>query len=253
MGRWRGSLNPGRLGLLSTPPLPPPSHPRRAAEKINAGLIIVMVQSGRTVSLVAKYRPPMPIMVRWPAGLGWQGGRAAVPPARHAQASLAAGAGLTTPPACLPHPPHPPQSNRTSRCRPWWCRSSSRLAWAGSWRVRVCRALGAAERSSGLHPVLAGLCSLRTAMLSPPSLPDPLPACPPPRTRQVPGTADVHPARRGPHDGGTHERRQRWVPCAATKRTLGCACVRMRARERDGAVLQRPSHQTCTCVSCSVI
>ena len=38
----------------------------RTAEKINAGLIIVMVQSGRTVSLVSKYRPPMPIMVRLP-------------------------------------------------------------------------------------------------------------------------------------------------------------------------------------------
>ncbi|PRW57674.1 Pyruvate kinase [Chlorella sorokiniana] len=38
------------------------SSATRTAEKINAGLIIVMVQSGRTVSLVAKYRPPMPIM-----------------------------------------------------------------------------------------------------------------------------------------------------------------------------------------------
>ncbi|KAL4459021.1 hypothetical protein ABPG75_013886 [Micractinium tetrahymenae] len=53
------------------------SSATRTAEKINAGLIIVMVQSGRTVSLVAKYRPPMPIMAvvvpkltsTW---LGWQ-------------------------------------------------------------------------------------------------------------------------------------------------------------------------------------
>eukprot|EP00887_Chlorella_sp_A99_P006668 scaffold3.g6668.t1 len=35
---------------------------RGVAEKINAGLIIVMAQTGRTVSLVAKYRPPMPIL-----------------------------------------------------------------------------------------------------------------------------------------------------------------------------------------------
>ena len=41
-------------------PLAPP--PCRTAEKINAGLIVVMVQTGRTVSLVSKYRPPMPIM-----------------------------------------------------------------------------------------------------------------------------------------------------------------------------------------------
>jgi pyruvate kinase len=41
------------------------SSATRTAEKINAGLIIVMVQSGRTVSLVSKYRPPMPIMVRF--------------------------------------------------------------------------------------------------------------------------------------------------------------------------------------------
>ncbi|KAI3434821.1 hypothetical protein D9Q98_002878 [Chlorella vulgaris] len=38
------------------------SSATRTAEKINAGLIVVSVQSGRTVSLVAKYRPPMPIM-----------------------------------------------------------------------------------------------------------------------------------------------------------------------------------------------
>ena len=34
----------------------------RTAEKINAGLIIVFAQTGRTVSLVAKYRPPMPVL-----------------------------------------------------------------------------------------------------------------------------------------------------------------------------------------------
>jgi len=50
----------------------------RSAEKINAGLIIVLAQSGRTASLVAKYRPPMPILVvcvptlRSNKGLGWQ-------------------------------------------------------------------------------------------------------------------------------------------------------------------------------------
>ncbi|KAL4434114.1 hypothetical protein ABPG75_000555 [Micractinium tetrahymenae] len=38
------------------------SSATRTAEKINAGLIMVMVQTGRTVSLVAKYRPPMPIL-----------------------------------------------------------------------------------------------------------------------------------------------------------------------------------------------
>lgn len=53
------------------------SSATRTAEKINAGLIIVMVQSGRTVSLVSKYRPPMPIMaVVVPklksTKLGWQ-------------------------------------------------------------------------------------------------------------------------------------------------------------------------------------
>lgn len=53
------------------------SSATRTAEKINAGLIIVMVQSGRTVSLVAKYRPPMPILaVVVPklssSDLGWQ-------------------------------------------------------------------------------------------------------------------------------------------------------------------------------------
>jgi len=34
----------------------------RSAEKINAGLIIVFAQSGRTASLVSKYRPPMPVV-----------------------------------------------------------------------------------------------------------------------------------------------------------------------------------------------
>jgi pyruvate kinase len=34
----------------------------RSAEKINAGLIIVFAQSGRTASLVSKYRPPMPVI-----------------------------------------------------------------------------------------------------------------------------------------------------------------------------------------------
>jgi pyruvate kinase len=34
----------------------------RTAEKINAGLIIVFAQSGRTASLVSKYRPPMPVV-----------------------------------------------------------------------------------------------------------------------------------------------------------------------------------------------
>lgn len=53
------------------------SSATRVAEKISAGLIIVMVQSGRTVSLVSKYRPPMPIMaVVVPklksTKLGWQ-------------------------------------------------------------------------------------------------------------------------------------------------------------------------------------
>ncbi|PSC73194.1 Pyruvate kinase [Micractinium conductrix] len=38
------------------------SSATRTAEKINAGLIIVTVQTGRTVSLVAKYRPSIPIM-----------------------------------------------------------------------------------------------------------------------------------------------------------------------------------------------
>ncbi|KAL4446774.1 hypothetical protein ABPG77_008018 [Micractinium sp. CCAP 211/92] len=38
------------------------SSATRTAEKINAGLIMVLVQTGRTVSLVAKYRPPMPIL-----------------------------------------------------------------------------------------------------------------------------------------------------------------------------------------------
>ena len=47
------------------------------AEKISAGLIIVMAQTGRTVSLVAKYRPPMPVLaVVVPTlrsdRLGWQ-------------------------------------------------------------------------------------------------------------------------------------------------------------------------------------
>ena len=49
----------------------------RTAEKINAGLILVLAQTGRTVSLVAKYRPPMPILaVVVPtlrsSNLGWQ-------------------------------------------------------------------------------------------------------------------------------------------------------------------------------------
>jgi uncharacterized protein GlcG (DUF336 family) len=49
----------------------------RSAEKINAGLIVVLAQTGRTVSLVAKYRPPMPILaVVVPtirsSTLGWQ-------------------------------------------------------------------------------------------------------------------------------------------------------------------------------------
>ena len=49
----------------------------RTAEKIDAGLIIVFAQTGRTVSLVAKYRPPMPILaVVVPtlksSQLGWQ-------------------------------------------------------------------------------------------------------------------------------------------------------------------------------------
>ena len=34
----------------------------RSAEKINAGLIVVFAQSGRTASLVSKYRPPMPVL-----------------------------------------------------------------------------------------------------------------------------------------------------------------------------------------------
>ncbi|KDD75873.1 hypothetical protein H632_c460p0, partial [Helicosporidium sp. ATCC 50920] len=34
----------------------------RTAEKIGAGLIVVMSQTGRTVSLVSKFRPPMPIL-----------------------------------------------------------------------------------------------------------------------------------------------------------------------------------------------
>jgi len=34
----------------------------RTAEKINAGMILVLAQTGRTVSLVAKYRPPMPVL-----------------------------------------------------------------------------------------------------------------------------------------------------------------------------------------------
>lgn len=49
----------------------------RTAEKINAGLVVVLAQTGRTVSLVAKYRPPMPVLaVVVPAlkrsTLGWQ-------------------------------------------------------------------------------------------------------------------------------------------------------------------------------------
>ncbi|GAB4821631.1 hypothetical protein N2152v2_008677 [Parachlorella kessleri] len=49
----------------------------RTAEKINAGLIVVMTQTGRTASLVAKYRPPMPVLaVVVPTlrsnGLGWR-------------------------------------------------------------------------------------------------------------------------------------------------------------------------------------
>ena len=49
----------------------------RSAEKIAAGLIIVLAQSGRTASLVSKYRPPMPILtVVVPTlrstTLGWQ-------------------------------------------------------------------------------------------------------------------------------------------------------------------------------------
>ena len=49
----------------------------RTAEKINAGLLVVLAQTGRTVSLVAKYRPPMPVMaVIVPSlkstNLGWQ-------------------------------------------------------------------------------------------------------------------------------------------------------------------------------------
>ena len=34
----------------------------RTAEKINAGVMIVFAQSGRTASLVSKYRPPMPVI-----------------------------------------------------------------------------------------------------------------------------------------------------------------------------------------------
>ncbi|KAL4535000.1 hypothetical protein Ndes2437B_g05753 [Nannochloris sp. 'desiccata'] len=49
----------------------------RTAEKINAGLILVLAQTGRTVSLVAKYRPPMPVLaVVVPtlrsSNMGWQ-------------------------------------------------------------------------------------------------------------------------------------------------------------------------------------
>ncbi len=49
----------------------------RTAEKINAGMILVLAQTGRTVSLVAKYRPPMPILaVVVPtlrsSNMGWQ-------------------------------------------------------------------------------------------------------------------------------------------------------------------------------------
>ena len=49
----------------------------RTAEKIDAGLVIVLAQTGRTVSLVAKYRPPMPVLaVVVPtlrsSRLGWQ-------------------------------------------------------------------------------------------------------------------------------------------------------------------------------------
>ena len=58
-----GNSRPLAHGRNSPLPLPPAAPAgRRTAEKIAAGLIIVMVQSGRTVSLVAKYRPPMPIM-----------------------------------------------------------------------------------------------------------------------------------------------------------------------------------------------
>ncbi|KAK2077380.1 hypothetical protein QBZ16_004225 [Prototheca wickerhamii] len=38
------------------------SNATRTAEKISAGLIVVMSASGRTTSLVAKFRPPMPIL-----------------------------------------------------------------------------------------------------------------------------------------------------------------------------------------------
>jgi pyruvate kinase len=50
----------------------------RTAEKIAAGLIVVLAQTGRTVSLVAKYRPPMPVLavvvptLRSAPGRGWQ-------------------------------------------------------------------------------------------------------------------------------------------------------------------------------------
>ncbi|KAL6782750.1 hypothetical protein ACKKBG_A07985 [Auxenochlorella protothecoides x Auxenochlorella symbiontica] len=38
------------------------SNATRTAEKIAAGLIVVLTASGRTISLVAKFRPPMPVM-----------------------------------------------------------------------------------------------------------------------------------------------------------------------------------------------
>ena len=38
-----------------------------------------------------------------------------------------------TPPLCFPIHIH--------TCRPWWCPSSSRPSWAGSWRVRAVHAL----------------------------------------------------------------------------------------------------------------
>lgn len=50
----------------------------RTAEKINAGLIVVLAQTGRTVSLVAKYRPPMPVLsvviptLQASKGLSWK-------------------------------------------------------------------------------------------------------------------------------------------------------------------------------------
>ena len=208
---------------------------RSTAEKINAGLIIVMVQVGGWVG--------------GGGGRGGEGGGAPAPntpphpptPPHPARAGGGAGPPPHAPPPTPPPPPHPPQCSRGARCR-WWpstarpcrswlwsCPSCPLLGWAGSWRVSAApRALSSRCCHAFCGPS-CGCCFTccswgqvggvpcppapplravwRTA--SKPS-PDPcrllLPAC-----RQVPGPPDVHPAWRGAHAGGPHVRGFRCV------------------------------------------